>query len=330
MKRSRQTTLLESKVALTCSMGEVLKIPEPVCSGLKTLPVANKPKTMKKVAAACESAVAREAREATERDTAEKAAEEDVAEAAAVVKAKGEGVARERQSKQAADSASAKGSSKLTSAEADAGKPQLPATKATPEKEATPKGLDVVLVGSDSEVATGGKTVASPLPSVAFGELHRMLGSAHEVKKHEEELAHACDGYLPTKEVHTKIQELEDRERKTYAAWESAKSEVVRLKESLAAKEEQMEKDRVATESTICEIQTKKDVLEKLVLEHCRQILGMDESVLELDASDCMREFMASVIKSAADALAMLQYLSPLERVTRLRAGVPGCITWSL
>jgi hypothetical protein len=40
MKRIRQTTIPESQVALECPMSEVLKVPAPICAGLKTFPVA--------------------------------------------------------------------------------------------------------------------------------------------------------------------------------------------------------------------------------------------------------------------------------------------------
>lgn len=48
--------------------------------------------------------------------------------------------------------------------------------------------------------------------------------------------------------------------------------------------------------------------------------------VLKLDAADCMRAVTASIIKSTGDVLAMLQYLSPQERVPHDVNSVLACI----
>ena len=49
--------------------------------------------------------------------------------------------------------------------------------------------------------------------------------------------------------------------------------------------------------------------------------------VQQLDAADCMRAVTASVIKSVGDVLAMLQYLSPQERVPNDVSSVLACIS---
>ncbi|KAM0905129.1 hypothetical protein ACQ4PT_017565 [Festuca glaucescens] len=239
MKRAPQPTILEAHTALTRPMDEVLKIPEPVCSGLKTLPVAKKPKTLKKAVAGWESAAAKEAldraakaKEAADKDAAKdestgKGATEEQAtrtttkeaeasEATKAEKAKGEGIAKEQRSKLAADCTAAKGSSKLTCTEVEASKKQPTAAGAAPSSH------DMVLLDTDSEVAASGRTMAHPLPSMAFNELHRLLGNTHEMaatnaemerlnkevaeaakknarllalaKKQAEELTHARDG----------------------------------------------------------------------------------------------------------------------------------------
>ena len=93
-------------------------------------------------------------------------------------------------------------------------------------------------------------------------------------EKHADELANARAGYLPTKEVHSKIKEMEDRYNNTYKAWEEVKAEAAEWREKFSALELKKVKEQTAMESTITGLQTRHDALEKVVLEHCRQILS--------------------------------------------------------
>ncbi|KAM0911980.1 hypothetical protein ACQ4PT_013105 [Festuca glaucescens] len=230
MKRTRQTTILDSHVALECPMSEVLKVPV----------TRSKPKTLKKASAGRES-VAERAAKATEdanknmptddadgKGAAEEEATKTTSMEAAAAKgakaeqAKGEVISRERRSKSAADRSSAKDSSKPTDAGAATNKQQPPTASAAPSSH------DVVILDPDSEVATSGRAVVHPLPSMVF-------------EKQADELTRTRDGYLPTKEVHAKIKELEDQGKKTYAAWESAKADAAELQEIVEAKEKELE-----------------------------------------------------------------------------------------
>jgi hypothetical protein len=92
--------------------------------------------------------------------------------------------------------------------------------------------------------------------------------------KHADELAKAHDGYLPTKEVHAKIKEMEDRYDTTCKAWEAAKTEATKWKEKYSVFELKMKKEQDAIESTITKVQSRHDSLEKVILEHYRRILG--------------------------------------------------------
>ena len=91
---------------------------------------------------------------------------------------------------------------------------------------------------------------------------------------HADELTNARAGYLPIKEVHSKIKEMEDRYNTTYKACEGVKAEAAEWREKFSALELKKVKEQTAMESTITGLQTRHDALKKVVLEHCRRILG--------------------------------------------------------
>ena len=82
------------------------------------------------------------------------------------------------------------------------------------------------------------------------------------------------EGYLPMPEVQAKIQEMSDKHKVTYAAWEKGKTEAADWEKKFHALEWLVEKDRTTTEGTIAEVEGRRTELEKTVVDHCRKILG--------------------------------------------------------
>ena len=91
---------------------------------------------------------------------------------------------------------------------------------------------------------------------------------------HAEELTKAREGYLPTSEVDAKIAEMNKRYDETYKSWESSKAEAAELKTQYDDLKRKADQEKEMRESTIKDVQTRYDDLEKLVLEHSHKILG--------------------------------------------------------
>ena len=91
---------------------------------------------------------------------------------------------------------------------------------------------------------------------------------------HAEELTKAREGYLPTSEVDAKIAEMNTRYDETYKSWESSKVEAAELKTKYDDLKLKADREKEMRESTIKDVQTRYNDLEKVVLEHSRKILG--------------------------------------------------------
>ncbi|KAM0900808.1 hypothetical protein ACQ4PT_020381 [Festuca glaucescens] len=76
-----------------------------------------------------------------------------------------------------------------------------------------------------------------------------------------------------------------------------------------------LERERNASAQMILGLQKEKSDFEAFVRENCRQILGADEFEKPAIPTECMRAMSTCILKSAPVILAVLQYMSPRERL---------------
>ena len=79
---------------------------------------------------------------------------------------------------------------------------------------------------------------------------------------------------MPTSEVDAKIAEMTKRYDETYKSWESSKVEAAELKTKYDDLKLKADREKEMRESTIKDVQTRYNDLEKVVLEHSHKIFG--------------------------------------------------------
>ncbi|KAM0834795.1 hypothetical protein ACQ4PT_063356 [Festuca glaucescens] len=191
--------------------------------------------------------------------------------------------------------------------------------------EAAKKNHLLITAGKEREKVLAQARVGYVLESEVTAKLQEAEGKARKAASEAKramfevaELTEVLDG--KSKELEAII---EAKKRDLAVLAEAKDAELTMMANSHAAaldalkKEhaDQLTTERATSNGVIVDLQKEKAEFENFIRENCCQILGVEDFVKATSARECMRATTTCILKSAADILATLQYLSPRERL---------------